>query len=108
MAIGKGIGTYCLSNCYLRLTLKNELAMKMHFIPDQFYLPFFALGQTPGVARTFFPSVVNSFSDAIYIPGGFQFGQNNHTTVYVRGRKCYLITFTIAITGFFQWIFCIS
>lgn len=47
------------------------------------YLPFLTLGSTSGVKRTFFPSLVDSLSDAIYIPGGFKFGQNNHTRVYV-------------------------
>ena len=51
---------------------------------DQKDLPFFTLGSTSGVMKTFFPSLDDTSSDAIYIPGGFKFGENNHTTVYVR------------------------
>ena len=42
------------------------------------------LGTTPGVSRTYFPSVADGLSQAVHIPGGFPFGQSNQTIVYVR------------------------
>ena len=45
---------------------------------------FLTLGSTSGVTKIVFPSLANRLSDAIYIPGGYKFGQNNHTYVYVR------------------------
>ncbi len=50
---------------------------------DPKYLPFFTLGSTSGVVKRIFPSLVDTLSEAIYIPGGFKFGPNNHTSVYV-------------------------
>jgi len=47
------------------------------------HLTHFTLGMTSGVTRVFLPFLVNVFSDAIHIPGGFAFGGNSHSTVYV-------------------------
>ncbi len=65
------------NNCVYRL-------LQCFFFQDLNYLSFFTLGSTSGVAKIFFPSLVDTFSDAIYIPGGFKFGRRSHTTVYVR------------------------
>ena len=46
------------------------------------------LGVTPGVSRTYFPSVADGSSQAIHIPGGFPFAQSNQTIVYVRKHSC--------------------
>ena len=50
---------------------------------DRKPLPLLTLGATEGVTVRYFPSVVNAISERIYIPGGFPFGQNVHSSVYV-------------------------
>ena len=57
--------------------------------------------------------MVNSFSNAIYIPGGFKFGQNNHTTVYVREEDVHndsllLLSFQVSSNGFFTFYSTVS
>lgn len=47
-------------------------------------MEFLTLGATTGASRVILPSQVNRLSDTIFIPGGFKFGQTNHTRVYVR------------------------
>ena len=59
-------------------------------IAGQRELPFLMLGATPGVSRTYFPSVADGSSQAIHIPGGFPFGQSNQTIVYVHKFKLYI------------------
>lgn len=55
----------------------------MYIFTAQNALPYLTLGITPSVSRTYFPSVVDGSSEAIYIPRGFPFGGSNQTTVYV-------------------------
>ncbi len=58
--------------------------MHTYLLPDANSLAFLTLGATSGVTKMSFPSLAASFSETIYIPGGFKFGRNIHTTVYVR------------------------
>lgn len=48
------------------------------------YLSFLNLGQTFGVQRVFFPIFIDALSEEIFVPEGFKFGHNHHTSVYVR------------------------
>ena len=64
--------------------------MTCDLLTDQRAFPYLTLGITPGVIRTYFPSVVDGSSEAIFIPGGFPFGQSNQTTVFVRVNICNL------------------
>lgn len=51
-------------------------------------LQFLTLGVTPGVARVLLPPADDGFSSAVYINGGFRFGNTNETAVYVSLLSC--------------------
>ena len=50
---------------------------------DDDHLPFFELGVTLGVARSYLPNTVNASSVDVNVPGGFTVGTVNQTLVYV-------------------------
>jgi len=76
---------YSLSK-YLKYSIFQSCGhdVTLYSTPAPKYLEFFSLGVRTGISRIFFPSVINRLSDTIFIPGGFKFGQTNHTQVYVR------------------------
>ena len=65
------------------MCLTQQCVKQLSILIDQKALPYLTLGTTPGVTPTYFPSVVDYSSDAIYIPRGFPIGRSNQTTVYV-------------------------